>query len=60
MRQGALGLLQHDLERPWVDLSQYLPFFDQVPFLKVDLHELAVHAGLNRHCIEGRNIAQSY
>ena len=46
--QLALGLLQRGLIRAGIELQQQVAFMDQVAFLVMDGHQLAIHAAL--HC----------
>jgi hypothetical protein len=41
----TLGLVQHRLEGPRVDLKEQVPFLDHRPFLEIDLDQIAADAG---------------
>ena len=59
LRQRGLRRLELHLVRPRIDLGQHLARLDEVAFLKVDLHQLAVDARLDRHRVERGHVAEA-
>ena len=56
--QLSLGLSERRLKRRGVNFHQCIALVNQLPFLVVHFHELAIHAALHRYCIERRHHAQ--
>src|ERR1019366_7419206 len=56
---SALGQVELNLIGTRVDFSKNLAFFDQIAFIKIDLHQLAVNTGLNGDGVESRDVAET-
>ena len=53
-----MSQFQLNLIRPRVDLDQDLPFLDQIAFVEIHFHQLAVDPRLDRNRVESSHVAQ--
>jgi hypothetical protein len=58
-RQRALSHFQLNLIGPRVDLEENLTLLDQISFVKMNFHYLAVNPGLDGNCVESTNVAEA-